>query len=540
VVVVYARSLGNGPVWDDSLLVLDNRAVGSLSGIWRVLGSDLWSASALGEPSSFYRPLAMASYWLNAIVLGQSPWSMHLGNVLVHALNTILLVVLLRRVTEAGPIAACAGALFWALAPVVSEPVLWISGRFDPLTVTFALSCLLCARGRGASWLVPALFACGLLCKESFALFAPVLLVDDLVVRRAPLRSLLAKYAAVALLLLGYVGARRLAGVVTADAAMAIGPVDLARSFLFLVSVYTRELVWPAGLDTYRAYHPPSIAATLLGGAVLVALVAALIASVARRPAATGPRAAALGAAWFVFGLLPCAVTGPRLEMVGDRYAHLPAVGLVIILCACAAPLARGARLARAAAGMAALVLVLEAAVVQARTRDFRDDTSLAEASLRSDPDGAYAQYVLGRIAIERGDFAGADRLLTRSLASNPRGYRAHNAVCYLRLQQGRWPEAERACIKSLSIHGANPRAWVNLGYAYVQTKRWPAVADAADKALALKPSYPEGHYLAALSCANLGQLDEAHRHIAAGLAIDPEHRGLRDLRAQIERAASP
>ena len=66
---------------------------------------------------------------------------MHFGNVLLHAMNFILLCMMLRRFVERGSagILIC-GALLWAVHPLRAEPVAWIAARKELLWTLFALS----------------------------------------------------------------------------------------------------------------------------------------------------------------------------------------------------------------------------------------------------------------------------------------------------------------------------------------------------------------------------------------------------------------
>jgi tetratricopeptide (TPR) repeat protein len=105
-----------------------------------------------------------------------------------------------------------------------------------------------------------------------------------------------------------------------------------------------------------------------------------------------------------------------------------------------------------------------------------------------------------------------------------------------LRMRQGRYGEALPQCQRSLAIHGSNPRAWVNLASVYVNEKRWQLALEASLKAVEVKPFFPEARYLVAVSYANLGDLDRAREHLAVGLAEDPTHTGLIDLKAQMAR----
>jgi tetratricopeptide (TPR) repeat protein len=547
---VYARSLGNAAVWDDRPLVLDNPYLRSLAGIANLFTSDLWSASGQGEPSSFYRPLTMLTFWVNEHLGGHSAASFRLGNILIHATNAVLIVVLLRKMKVTGWIVAGALAATWALAPICSEPVLWISGRFDLLVVTFALLALIGSRVPGRRGLVLTLVAvaCGILSKESFIVWLPLVLVDDLLVRRLDAGDATTPaprpFAGEALLLYGsivalvalYFGARKLLDLPSATVALHTGLRTVIESFFFLVLTFVRVLAWPANLDPFRPYAPLSpllLAGTIALSATAIGLCAAWI---YLRRAARAPRVAAEGIVWFGLATLPSALVGPNLDMIGDRYAYLPLVGLVLASAAVIGALEHrftpSAR--RLMALTTSIVLVCEAWVTVRRVPDWRDDDALAASSLASSPSNPYALYWMGGAAAQRGDLVAADALLAQSLGNNSDSWRTWNAICFLRLHQNRLDEAEQACREGLVRHPENPRGWVNLAAVYVQRGRWRDAAFAAERAVALKSRYGEARYLAAAAAANLGKLDLAREHLAKGIEVDPDNVRLRDLERQL------
>ncbi len=542
VLAAYATSLGNAPVWDDRPLVVDNPSLGSLAGIGRIWSTDLWSASAQGDPSSYYRPFTMLTFWVNVALGGRSPVSLRLGNVLIHAANVLLLALYARKAPGNHARSAGLVALLFAVAPVCSEPVLWISGRFDLLVVTFALLALLASRKDGPAGTALALgaIAAGLLCKESFVAWVPMLLVHDLLVRRVAARSLVAKYGAVVAIGAAYLGLRALLGIPSVEVLKDMSVRSFGASFFFLVATFLRELVWPTTLDPFRPYVVLSGAALLATIATLTALVVAPVASLRRRPENRRARVALFGVAWFVLTTLPSVVVGPTLAMVGDRYAYLPLVGLFIAIAALVSELEERYPSAwRIGAALGAGVAVAGAVVTVRHARDWRSDRALAASSLASDPENPYALYWFGSEAAQHGQLDEADDLLARSMARNPGSWRTWNAVCYLRLHQTRLGEAEAACHRSIDLQPKNSRTWLNLASVYVRGERWKDALPAAERALALGPRMVEAHYLAGVSAANLGLYDVAEAHVRDGLAIDPAHPRLVSFKADLERYRS-
>jgi hypothetical protein len=91
------------------------------------------------------RPVLAFSYVLDARVWGATNSAgYHLTNVLLHALNALLVFAIARAVAPADRwIGLIAGALF-AIMPCHAEPISLISGRVDSLVALFYLGSFLC------------------------------------------------------------------------------------------------------------------------------------------------------------------------------------------------------------------------------------------------------------------------------------------------------------------------------------------------------------------------------------------------------------
>jgi tetratricopeptide (TPR) repeat protein len=93
--------------------------------------------------SYYYRPLTILSYTLDRDLWGSIPSFMHLENILLHLGCVWLVFAITRRLLPLwgakgkGP--ALFAALFFALHPIATESVSWISGRTDPLMAVFLL-----------------------------------------------------------------------------------------------------------------------------------------------------------------------------------------------------------------------------------------------------------------------------------------------------------------------------------------------------------------------------------------------------------------
>ncbi len=105
------------------------------------------------EYSSNWHPLTWLSLMLDVDLFGTGPFGPHFTNLIFHTVNTVLLFLLLRRLTTANLRSALVAALF-ALHPLHVESVAWVAERKDVLCAFFGLLSLLAyARYvKGGNW----------------------------------------------------------------------------------------------------------------------------------------------------------------------------------------------------------------------------------------------------------------------------------------------------------------------------------------------------------------------------------------------------
>ena len=171
--LVFARTLGGGFVWDDHTSVEGNPAVQDL-GAWLRPSSPSAATDAFG----YARPLRTLEFALDHAAAGNAPLVFRVHSLLWHVVAAVLLLLVLRRLLG-DPRAALLAALFWALHPAQVEPVAWISSRGDVAMGACCLAAILLAlRSRGYDRDLAgslALAAAALLYKET-AIALPVVL----------------------------------------------------------------------------------------------------------------------------------------------------------------------------------------------------------------------------------------------------------------------------------------------------------------------------------------------------------------------------
>ena len=199
--LVFLRSLSCGFVnFDDPLYVLNNPLI-------RQLDIDML-VRVFNEPyAGFWMPLTWISLAVDYHFWGLNPLGYHLTNVVLHAVNTGMVVLIAGRIIQAHgprgtlqearwqekyqyPATLLLAGLLWGIHPLRVESVVWVTERKDVLNGLFALSSVLAyirfarQRDAGEAYLPPyllaiALFACSLMAKSVSVALPVMLLVID-------------------------------------------------------------------------------------------------------------------------------------------------------------------------------------------------------------------------------------------------------------------------------------------------------------------------------------------------------------------------
>jgi len=188
--LAYAPALRNGFVnWDDPGNVVNNQLIRSLA------PGNILTFFTSTVLSTVYIPLVTLSFALDYQVYGLNPHGYHVTNLLLHILNSILVLALIRYLSGSKVVSFVAAALF-AVHPLHVESVAWVTGRTELLSAFFYLLSVIswCAfvLGRGDNalgavrpsaflkmkyyWLSLIFFLCALLSK-SMAISLPFVLI---------------------------------------------------------------------------------------------------------------------------------------------------------------------------------------------------------------------------------------------------------------------------------------------------------------------------------------------------------------------------
>ena len=434
---VYAPSLRNEFVWDDTALILRDPLIRS----WQLAPEAFQHFLFIDATASdFYRPIQRLTYLLDYWAFVFKPAGYHLTSILCHLGATLALLLLgneLLLLWEIGErrrrLVAFLAALAWAVHPLHTSAVTYISGRADPLAAAFGFLGLFCAiRSLPAigsrKWTLllaaGALFVLSALSKESGLIF-PVLWCALLILRKN-WKQILPATAVLLFVGVSYLSLRLPAEHVPPPqlrppAPLLVRPIIAARAF----AEYTGLILFPIQLHMDRDVesHPngPNEASltgvawreleTLLGVILIAAAIYWLIRSRRRAPEIFGCLILALIVYLPISGVFPLNAT------IAEHWLYLPTAFLFL---AAAVALSRLRIPSRVLIPILTLWLVFLGIRTCLRTFDWKDQRTFLERTIAAGGDSPRMLINLASLELHEGKLDSAKTHLEMALKLEP------------------------------------------------------------------------------------------------------------------------
>ncbi len=504
-ILPYANTLQNGFVYDDNNEVLTNPFIRSFAYVGDIFSTRILAHLGVRGATNYYRPISIFGFLLCYKLFGLLPYGFHLANLLLHALIVCVLFGLTQRLFHDQWLAFAAAAIF-ALHPIHTESVAWVSGITDLELAVFYLGTfwffLASARPQGArtEWAqlgMAGSFVLALLSKEQAVTLPLTAMVYEHFYRgdRASTtwRQKVSRYAALWLLTVVYVLFRvRFFG--------AFAPVLLTRNVSWyeailsaapLAGEYLWKMIWPFHLIAYYPFHK---SVTPLDPRVLAGVAALGLCALAFGALWKRAHRVSFGFIWFFINIAPVLNSrwlGPNVFT--ERYLYLPSVGLCWVAAWGIREIwnrnAARPRVWRVAFGTALGVLAVLAFVrIVIRNRDWRDDATYYRVTLAAVPEAGSLRLNLGAV------------------------YWNHMQPDAAELE---WKEALKTSPESAPLLN-------NMGLVYASRKQNDEAIAYFQRAMRQRPNYTDAHLNLGRIYEATGRSSEAELQLQAAVALAP------------------
>lgn len=471
-------------IFDDHLYLTGNPVV--QAGL--TLNGFIWSF--LSATANLWHPLTLISHMVAVELFGMQPGMHHLGSLLLHMLNTLLLCLILTRMTTAFWPSFFTAALF-ALHPLHVESVVWLSARKDLLSTLFWLLAMgsynayaTAAGRRHIPYLVTlALFTAGLMAKPMVVTLPFVFLLLDywplgrftlpdggtpvsvvgrlkpLLVEKLPFFAL--SFVASVINLMTQEGGKRYAAIIELSTGEHVATV-----FNAYIS-YIGKMLMPVNLAVVYPLNPGSVSYSLaiLGGAIIICATWGALRFSGRNPAVI------VGWFWYLGTLIPViGIVRVGIQSMADRYTYLPLIGLFMAVSWGGMAAVRSFRVNRwVLPGLALIVLTTFALVSRNQVGYWRDDLTLFGHASLATKDNWYAYSRLSALMLLQGQSEEGLTYADRAIGIRYNDAGAHYSRGVALLNLNRLDEAEKALKEALQYDiGMNANdIQVNLGILY-------------------------------------------------------------------------
>jgi tetratricopeptide (TPR) repeat protein len=519
--VVYANALRNGLVLDDRWVLLDNPLVTRLDGIWRAFAAPYWPAI---QQAGQYRPLVVGSFAADWAISGGDPRWFHFVNLIWHALASLMVWALLRRLIS--PAGALAGALLFAVHPVHVEAVANVVGRSECMATVFVIGALLLHDRANA--IAALLFALALASKESAIVFLGLAVAWDLLLRgevRAEIWKRRWLYAGYAVVVVVYAGTlamvfRGSALVVPASTWYGASTAERLLTVASVIPHYVRLLVVPIELSA--DYNPRVITlAQHLTAPVLTGIALLIVLLISAFVAWRRSRMTLFGLAWIGIALSPVSnVLFASGIVLAERTLYLPSVGFALL----AGLLLEHSARRRMNLALAAGVVVLAAMATRSWTRTpvWKDNRTLVLKTIEDHNESYKVHQQAGGILLQLRDTAGSTKEYAIAASLFNRDPYFYREVAEAALRQNDFRKAIAMLDTAIRLMPSHPSPWLRLGDAHYHLGEFEQAIAAARRGYQLGPDSSRALVLVAVSALALGRPEVAIEAYRTGIKDHP------------------
>ena len=517
--LVYANSLNGKFIWDDNFLVKDNLYIRSWSNLPKIFVRD-WGQGA-GVQYSFYRPLCIVTYMIDYSIGGLDVRIYHFTNIILHILVSLALFWLIVLLYEDVFVAFLTSA-FFAVHPIHTEAVAYISGRADVLAALFVLIsfAFYVKNDRKKKTLFYFLslfsFVLALLSKECAMMF-PILLFFYHYAFRKKIRP--GPFFSITAIAGVYVFFRSFILRFARIAAEALtGAPERVPGFFAAIANYLKLLILPFNLhmeytDRLFGFSDPRV----ISGLAISTII--LIYAFRKK---NESRFVFFCIAWFFIVLLPVSNIYPIAFYMAEHYLYFPSIGFFLLLARILSLVSRTRRFKIFTMLFIFFLLAAYSYLTIKQNRYWRDPMSFYHRTLKFSSQSARVYVNFGKAYEDAGKTEKAIKMYKRAMEIDPELANSYYNLGVIYSKSGRSEEAMGLFEKAIELDPNYASAYNNLGNLYNDKGDRLKAIRLYKKVVAINPDYAAAYQNLANAYKDTGQFGKALRAYQKAIELDP------------------
>ncbi|XP_055902892.1 protein O-mannosyl-transferase TMTC4 [Eupeodes corollae] len=541
-IISYYHSLPGTFVFDDTVAIVKNKDVTkSPLSLHSIFTHDFWGANLTDADShKSYRPLTTLLFHFEYSVFDFRSYHMKTINLLLHCLNSLLVLYIFHRITR-NKNTAFIGALLFAIHPTHTEAVCGVVGRTELLfCLCFLLAIILIDSSEDDCPLnalkylgVMILAAIGLLCKESAITILPSCVLYDIIKRSKTktitwdniIRKQYVVFGITASMLLYFrlwIQNFQSPKFNAMDNPIAANTDVLTRmlSQNYLYALNCWIILCPLWLSFDWALGSVELITSALDKRVIgIFLMYLIIFKIIH----TKSKILLTGLGFTIVPFLPASGLIKVGFVIAERVLYVPSIGVCLIVASSYQSLGRrmGKYKKLVFLAMVALMILFTLRTRQ-RASEWMTEELLFSSALRVCPSNAKVHYNIARLATDKGERKKAFHHYHKAIDLYEDYEAALMNLGNLYREIGDYQTAENFIKRSIEVLHEFPAAWMNLGIVQAIRKKHSEALQSYRNALKHRKHFPVCYYNMGNLFLEIQEYSEAIKHWQESVALNP------------------
>lgn len=507
VFAVYFNSLENQFVFDDESVIQTNSSLTTLSSIPKYFTGEDGFHKVIGK---YYRPIVSTSYNIDYAIWGLNPFGFHLTNIIIHLIATLILFRLLQLIfvkQKNVNLISLLGTLIFAVHPIHTEAVSWVSGRTDSFfTIFFFASFLYYLKFTGYpefenknnKYLYISLiyFAFGLLTKEMIVTLPVILILFDYTIRKKSFKDILKSYKnylyffilTIIYLIIRYLALKDIPDRNSYMYFIGDNFITVFATMIKTIPVYFKLLFYPHPLlYHYNGYLPDSNSLLEFNVIFSIIFVAGLL-FFAFRSRKDFP-VLSFCIFFFLISLLPVMNIIPTMNLMAERFLYLTSFIVSLIVCFILIKSDEKGKL-NIAVSVILIITIIYSILTFQRNQNWKDNETLYMTA--DGLDGSILLVNAGNMFANKKQFDEAEKRYRRAIQLREQSVLAHHNLGLIYLIKENLDSAEIMIKKGMAIDSLAPDGYFQLANIYRIQNKIPEAIAQLEKLQRISPNYKE------------------------------------------------
>jgi len=506
VAICYVNSLKNDFVSDDIYGIVNNENISELS-------------SVFSNPLNLLRPL---SYYLINKCFGLNPAPYRMLGILFHAGSVIALFLLVYLLMD--KITATTAAAIFAVHPLLTESITWISSGYYPQYSFFILLALILFlfsfKNKKTYYFSVISFGLALLTSEKAVVFMPILFVLFALLEKSlkDWRKLIMYFSLGGTWVLVYVFAvpKRVSSL---QAEFYQTPQNINPFYQIPIAIgsYLKLIFWPKALTLYHSEMVFSTTQYAFYLSVFVLFLSAIFYFYKKN------RLVFFWLCFFILSLLPMLTPFGISWIVAERYIYLGSMAIFVLIAMCFKKLNGEGEIKPIFLALLVLIISCLSFRTIKRNQDWQTQDTLWLSMAETSPSSPQNHNNLGDLYSRRGDFEKAIQEFQWAIQLRPNyGDAYHNlASTYAQIQE--YDLAIESYGQAIKF---NPNLWQSyqgLASIYFEQEKFEEAAQLMEQAVSINPNNANLHLNLGIIYLEMEQQEKAQYEFQTAVQLDPE-----------------